>query len=171
MWRRCERGYAEWIRKFYWPAVMAVMVIVVIVAVTVHRLLLQSLGVVHHPQHRGDVFSGGVQNFVHPLLPLAAVVDEYIRPTYPDHIRRGGLKAVGLPSGGHQQPGLHPLPADHPHEVVVGKQRADHREPAAVCSISFRGAGAQAQGRGRRQQQGQNAFSHFSASRHFSHRP
>ena len=40
-------------------AVMAVMVIMVIVAVTVHRLLLQSLGVVHHPQHRGDVFSGG----------------------------------------------------------------------------------------------------------------
>ena len=39
--------------------VMAVVVIVVIVAVTVHRLLLQSLGVVHHPQHRGDVFSGG----------------------------------------------------------------------------------------------------------------
>ena len=22
MWRRCERGYAEWIRKFYWPAGM-----------------------------------------------------------------------------------------------------------------------------------------------------
>ena len=39
--------------------VMAVVVIVVIVAVTVHRLLLQSLAVVHHPQHRGDVFSGG----------------------------------------------------------------------------------------------------------------
>ena len=39
--------------------VMAVMAVVVIVAVTVHRLLLQSLGVVHHPQHRGDVFSGG----------------------------------------------------------------------------------------------------------------
>ena len=40
-------------------AIMAVVVIVVIVAVAVHWLLLQSLGVVHHPQHRGDVFSGG----------------------------------------------------------------------------------------------------------------
>ena len=38
---------------------VVVMAVVVIVAVTVHRLLLQSLGVVHHPQHRGDVFSGG----------------------------------------------------------------------------------------------------------------
>ena len=39
--------------------VVVVVTVVVIVAVTVHRLLLQSLGVVHHPQHRGDVFSGG----------------------------------------------------------------------------------------------------------------
>ena len=38
---------------------VVVVSVVVIVAVTVHRLLLQSLGVVHHPQHRGNVFSGG----------------------------------------------------------------------------------------------------------------
>ena len=39
--------------------VVIVVTVVVVVAVAVHRLFLQSLGVVHHPQHRGDVFSGG----------------------------------------------------------------------------------------------------------------
>ena len=90
------------------------------------KLLLPQLCRVHHGQDAGDVLSGGVQNVRHPLLALAAVVDEHIRLTDADHVHGRGLEAVRLPSGGHHQRHVHVVAADLPGEIVVGEQGADH---------------------------------------------
>ena len=101
---------------------VAAMVIVFVAIVAVfQRFFLHGIGIVHHPHHGGDSFSGGGQNLLHPLLPLTAVVDENICPAHPDHIHGGGLKAVSLPPGGHQQMRLHKFRADLPDEIIVGE--------------------------------------------------
>ena len=135
------------------------------------RLLGERVGIVHHPQDGGNIFSGGIQNFVHPLLAFAAVIDKNVRPTHADHVHGRRLEAVGFPSGGHQQVGADIHTADLAHEVIVGEQGAHHLQPAVLRVLACRGAGAQGQRRGRSQQKRQNPLFHCAASLHFSHRP
>ena len=90
------------------------------------KLLLVQLRRVHHGQDAGNVLSGGVQNVRHPLLALAAVVDEHIRLTDADHIHGRGLEAVCLSPGGYHQRHVHVIAADLAGEIVVGEQGADH---------------------------------------------
>ena len=151
--------------------VFMVMVGVVVVIAAGQRLLGERVGVVHHPQHGGDVLSGGGENFVHPLLPLAAVIDKNVRPTHADHVHGRRLEAVGFPSGGHQQAGADVRAADLAHEVIVGEQGAHHLQPAVLRLLAGGSAGAQGQGHGRSQQKRQNPLFHCAASLHFSHRP
>lgn len=122
------------------PAVFAVAVVVIAVLVGVCVLSLHALGKFflmqfrrpHHRQDIRDIFPCGVQNVLHPLLALAAVVDEHVRLADADDIQRRGLKAVCLPPCGHHQRHVHVVPADLPHEVVVGEQRAYHPELSVV---------------------------------------
>ena len=116
-------------------AVIVVMVMRGVVARSLHSLrqfLLQRLGIVHKPQSIGDLFPGGVQDLLHPVLALLAVVDEHIRLRQPDHIQRRWFEAVGLPPGRDQQLRLHVLPANGPHKVVVGEQGAHYPQLAAL---------------------------------------
>ena len=125
------------------PAVFAVAVVVIAVLVGVCALSLHALGKFflmqfrrpHHRQDIRDIFPCGVQNVLHPLLALTAVVDEHVCLADTDDIQRRGLKAVCLPPGGHQQLYVHRVPADLPHKVVVGEQRAHHVQFPALRTV------------------------------------
>ena len=154
---------------------MAVIVVMmVVVARPLHPLrqfLLQRLGIVHKPQSVGDLFSGGVQDLLHPVLALPAVVDEHIRLRQPDHIQRRWLEAVGLPSGGYQQLRLHVLPADGPHKVVVGEQGAHYPQLAALRLCRTGSASHRREQHHRRQHRRQQPPHDGSSPLHRSHRP
>ena len=116
------------------------------------QLLLVQLRRVHHGQDAGDVLPGGVQNVRHPLLALAAVVDEHIRLTDTDHVHGRGLEAVCLPPGGYHQRHVHVIAADLAGKIVVGEQGTDHlRFP--VLQQRRLSAG----GQGHRQREGQQS--------------
>ena len=98
-------------------------------------LLPVCLHAVHHSQPVGDSLACRVQNVLHPQLAFPAVVDEHLRLADGDHVQRRGLKAVCLPPGGHQQLYVHRVPADLPHKVVVGEQRAHHVQFPALRTV------------------------------------
>ena len=118
--------------------VIVVVVIVVVVVTALHPLgvlLPVCLHAVHHSQPVGDSLACRVQNVLHPQLAFPAVVDEHLRLADGDHVQRRGLKAVCLPPGGHQQLYVHRVPADLPHKVVVGEQRAHHVQFPALRTV------------------------------------
>ena len=151
-----------------------VVVMMVVVARPLHplrQLLLQRLGIVHKPQSVGDLFPGGIQDLLHPVLALPAVVDEHIRLRQPDHIQRRWLEAVGLPPGRDQQLRLHVLPADSPHKVVVGEQGAHHPQLAALRLCRTGRAARRRDHQCRRQHRRQQPPHDGSSPLHRSHRP
>ena len=154
--------------------VMAIVVVAIVVVAVggLHALgvlLLVQLRRVHHGQDAGNIRPGGVQNVVHPLLALAAVIEEHIRFADADHVPGRGLEAVRLPAGGHQQRHVHGVAADLADEVVVGEQGADHPQPA-VLRRGLPPAGGQ-RCRQRQRQQARQQPLHSTASRQRRHSP
>ena len=75
-----------------------------------------------------------LQQFLHPGLGFAAVVEEQVAALDAQHVLGGGLKTVAFRPGGQQQAHPGPLPGDLPGKIVGGEHRGHNAKALGPSS-------------------------------------
>ena len=124
--------------------VLVFVVMIVSAGHALHRLLLQKVHAVHHPQAFPPGLDGG-EDGVHPGVGLASQIDEEVAVPDPENISRGGLIGVAFRAGGQQQ-GYIPVGSGSGSGEVIGRKNGGHDLQPPVLRLRRRG-GASAQQR------------------------